>query len=53
MLTGASTTALIVKMFPYIIAIKVVGGLVDIGVHTIKCKIGGVPNGKKNRDTMS
>lgn len=40
MLTGSGAIALIMKMIPYMITMKVVGGIVDVSVHAIKCKIG-------------
>ncbi|MBW3113471.1 hypothetical protein KYJ26_16580 [Bacillus sp. MCCB 382] len=41
MLTGAATTALMLKALPYIVGMKVVGGIIDIGIHAVKCRIGG------------
>jgi hypothetical protein len=38
-LTATAMTAMIMKMLPYMIAVKVAGGIVDITVHAIKQKI--------------
>jgi hypothetical protein len=38
MVTG-SVVALLIKMIPYVIAMKVVGGAVDVGIHYTKLKI--------------
>jgi hypothetical protein len=37
---GTATFALLLKYVPYIVGIRVIGGLVDIGVHAAKVKIG-------------
>jgi hypothetical protein len=39
MITG-SIIPLLFKMIPYMIVMKVVGGMVDVTVHYAKCKIG-------------
>jgi hypothetical protein len=41
MLEGIAVSALLMKMIPYVIVIKVVGGVVDISTHYVKKKIGG------------
>jgi hypothetical protein len=38
-LTGTAFIAVFVKMFPYMVAAKVIGGAVDIAVHAVKHKI--------------
>lgn len=38
MMTG-SVVALLIKMIPYMIAMKVVGGALDVGIHYTKLKI--------------
>lgn len=40
MLTGVTTYAFLIKALPYVIGLKVVGGVFDIGIHAVKCKIG-------------
>jgi hypothetical protein len=42
MLTSATAYALIIKMAPYVIAMKVMSGVIDVGVHAVKRKIGKV-----------
>lgn len=39
MITG-SVLPLLIKMIPYVITMKIVGGIVDVSVHYAKCKIG-------------
>lgn len=39
---SSATIALLVKMVPYVIGMRVIGGVVDIGVHAAKVKIGKV-----------
>lgn len=39
MFEGAAVYALIIKVLPYVITLKVVGGVIDIGTHAIKKKI--------------
>ena len=33
------STAIFVKLIPYVIGMRVVGGMIDISVHAIKCRI--------------
>jgi hypothetical protein len=40
MITGAASVAILVKLLPYIITVKIAGGIVDIAVHAVKHKIG-------------
>lgn len=42
MLEGTAAYALFIKMLPYVLGMRIVSGMVDICVHAIKCKIGGV-----------
>lgn len=36
---GLTTVAFLMKMIPYVIGIRVIGGIVDISVHAVKTKI--------------
>jgi hypothetical protein len=39
MLEGAAMYALFVKMIPYVLGMKVISGVVEVGVHVVKTQI--------------
>lgn len=39
MVTGSAAVALMIQMVPYVIAMKLVGGIIDLTVHYLKGRI--------------